>query len=301
MRRLLGVVVPVGFVLVAACGSGGATTPTSGVPSTVPATSATVPDTTAPATTPETTAPETTVPVSTLPAEGQDVVAYFVRGEHLVAVRRSVASWDGVELLKALLAGPTAAEAAEGITTVVPSGSEVASVTVDGSEATVDMNAAFEQGGGSTLMMLRVAQVVFAVTQLPDVDTVRFRIDGVPVTSISGEGIVVDGVGRSDFAAVLPEIFVESPLDGDPWVDPMTLAGAADTFEATVNFEVLGADGAVLQEGVTTASCGSGCPGVFAVQLAPLPVGADTPVTIRVFDISEADGSVIDLVELHIG
>ena len=95
-------------------------------------------------------------------------------------------------------------------------------------------------------------------------------------------------------------IVLGTPRDGDRWVDPMVIAGTADTFEATVNFQVVGADGTVLQEGVTMASCGTGCRGVFSQQLDPLPAGTTGPVTIRVFDYSEADGSVIDLVEVTV-
>lgn len=296
MRRLLGTLFPLGMLLVASCGSGSASPDTSPVPTSGVATTATVPDTTAPV-------PDTTTPVvdTTSPVAEQDAIAYFVRDERLVAVRRSIVAWDGVALLGAMLDGPTADEASAGVVTAVPDGSAVTAVTVDGSEATVDLNAAFASGGGSSSMLLRVAQVVFTVTQLPDVDTVRFRIDGAPVTSIGGEGVLVDGVGRGDFEAQLPEIFVESPLDGDPWVDPMVLSGSASTFEATVNFQVVAADGTVLQEGMTMATCGTGCVGHFVQELDPLPAGTAMPVTVRAFDISEADGSVIDLVEMRVG
>lgn len=295
MRRLLTT-----FILLlaaaglVACGSD-VTTSTTG--SSVPGTTtpaSTTPDTTAPAT----TAPDTTAAVTTTVPAGEAAIAYFVRDERLVAVRRTIASWDGGPLMAALLAGPSADESAAGIVTAVPDGTEVHTVVVAGNVATVDLSAAFESGGGSLSMTLRVAQVVFTLTQLPDVDVVRFRIDGTAVDSIGGEGVMVTNADRVAFDSSLPSILLETPLTGDAWVDPLMIGGMSDTFEATVNFQVVGPDGAVLQEGVTIASCGTGCRGVFAQQLDPLPAGTTGPVTIRVFDISEADGSVIDLVEV---
>lgn len=298
MRRLPGIIVPLSVVvgLLAACGDTSDSSSTTGAPITVPDT---VPDTTLPDTTlPDTTVAPTTV-APTLPAETVTVAAYFVRDEHLVVVGRDVAAWEGVPVMEAVLAGPTIVEADLGITTMIPDGTEVLGVEVQGSEATVNLSSEFESGGGSLSMTLRVAQVVYALTQLPDVDTVRFQIDGEPRDMIGGEGIMVDPASRDEFnEGVLPNIFLEQPFDGDALTNPIVIGGMTNAFEATVNYQVLADDGTLITEGYMTALCGTGCWGGFTTEIV-LPEGTVGPVTLKVFDYSEADGTtVLDLQQI---
>jgi germination protein M len=294
MRRLPGIIAPLSVVvgLLAACGSTTESSRSTSAPTTV--VTSTVPDNTVP----DTTSPDTTV-APTLPAETVRVAAYFVRDERLAVVGRDVSGWDGVPVMEALLAGPTVTEADLGITTMIPDGTEVLGVNVQGSEATVNLSSEFESGGGSLSMTLRVAQVVYALTQLPDVDTVRFQIDGEPRDMIGGEGIVVDPASRAEFEeSVLPNILLEQPFDGDALTNPIVIGGMTNAFEATVNYQVLAVDGTLITEGYTTALCGTGCWGGFSTEIA-LPVGTVGPVTLKVFDYSEADGtSMLDLVQI---
>jgi hypothetical protein len=65
-----------------------------------------------------------------------------------------------------------------------------------------------------------------------------------------------------------------------------------------VNYQVLAVDGTLITEGYTTALCGTGCWGGFSTEIA-LPDGTVGPVTLKVFDYSEADGtSMLDLVQI---
>ncbi|MBI4933782.1 MAG: GerMN domain-containing protein [Actinobacteria bacterium] len=298
MRRLPGIIVPLSVVvgLLAACGDTSESSSTTGVSTTLPDTvtvESTVPDTV-----PATTVPDTTVG-PTLPAESVRVAAYFVRDELLAVAGRDVSGWDGVPVMEAVLAGPTPEEAARGLMTMIPEGTEVLGVDVQGSEATVNLSSEFESGGGSLSMTMRVAQVVYTVSQLPDVDTVRFQIDGEPRTMIGGEGIMVDPASRESFTeGVLPNIFLGEPFDGDELTNPIVIAGMTNAFEATVNYQVLAADGTLITEGYTTALCGTGCWGGFYAEIA-LPEGTVGPVTLKVFDYSEADGTtVLDLQQI---
>jgi hypothetical protein len=195
--------------------------------------------------------------------------------------------------MEAVLAGPTIVEADQGITTMIPDGTEVLGVEVQGNEARVNLSSEFESGGGSLSMNLRVAQVVYALTQLPDVDAVQFLIDGEPREMIGGEGIVVTDASRSNFSeGVVPNIFLEQPFDSDALTNPIVIGGMTNAFEATVNYQVLAADGSLITEGYTTALCGTGCWGGFSAEIA-LPVGTAGPVTLKVFDYSEADGTTL--------
>jgi germination protein M len=276
------------------CGSTTESSSTTGA-STSAVVTTTVPETTAPTT----TTPETTLPTTLPPSDEPAVALYFVRGETLTVVGRSIGTWEITAVTQALLAGPTDAESADGVSTQIPAGTELLGATIDGNVATVDLTSAFESGGGSLSMTLRVAQVIYTLTQLPDVDVVQFRLDGEPREMIGGEGIIVTDASRASFEdGVLPGILLEQPFDRSPLTNPIVIGGMSNVFEATVNYQVLAQDGTVLVEGMTMALCGTGCWGGFTAEI-PLPTGTTGPVTLRVFDYSEENGTtMLDLVEV---
>jgi hypothetical protein len=131
---------------------------------------------------------------------------WFARGEQLVSEQRTHAATPRVATaaVEALLAGPTAAERAAGITTAIPRGTRLLGVSIKGGVATVDLTSEYQSGGGSLSMQVRLGQVVYTLTQFPTVETVRFALDGTPVNVFSGQGIVLDHpVGRSDYRDLL--------------------------------------------------------------------------------------------------
>jgi hypothetical protein len=234
-----------------------------------------------------------------LPVVSSAQVVYLVKGETLRVAGRYLGTSDATAVMRALLLGPTAAERAAGISTQIPAGTTVRSVAIEGNTAIVDLSKQFESGGGSLSMQLRVAEVVYTLTALPDVDAVTFRLDGKAVTSIGGEGIVAVNIGRTTLQdAVLPPILLEDPFDGEKLVQPLVFGGTTNAFEATVNYEVVDATGKVLAKGMTMATCGSGCWGGFNAQVKPFAPGFKSPVRLRVFDISMKDGSRVDLQEI---
>lgn len=306
MRTTLRIVAPLALLLATACGSGTDSTPPSTLPATTSASTTavtTAPPTTAPPTTaPSTTAPSTTATPTTVtlpPTDEPGVALYFVRGETLTVVGRWLGTMDPEELVRALLAGPTDVERTNGITSLIPVGTQLRGVSVVGNAATVDLSAEYESMGGSLAVTLAVAQVTYTLTQLPGVDNVRFRIDGEQRDMLTGEGVMVDPATRAEFTdGVLPPMLLEQPFDHSPLSNPIVISGMTNAFEATVNYQVLAEDGSLLVEGVTTATCGSGCWGGFTASIA-LPAGTKGPVTLRVFDYSEADGTtMLDKVEV---
>ena len=201
--------------------------------------------------------------------------------------------------LRALVAGPTPAEVAAGLGTEIPAETTVRWVEVAGDEITVDLSGPFELGGGSLSMFLRIGEVVFTATQFEGIDVVRFRIDGMPVDMIGGEGLMVDHATRLQFAdAVAPMILLESPLPGASFVEPIHLRGMSNTFEAVVNYQVLDAGGRVILESRCMATSGTGTWGTFDCVVEPLPQGTSAPVTLRVFEYSAMDGAPINAVEV---
>ncbi|MEH0844245.1 Gmad2 immunoglobulin-like domain-containing protein [Micromonospora sp. CPCC 205711] len=207
-----------------------------------------------------------------------DLELWFVRDGTLAFTRRSRPATVATSrlALAELAAGPTPPEAAAGLTTLVPAGIEVARIT-DGT-ATVVPPATFAEPDPRALRLAR-AQVVWTLTQFPTVRRVAFTGDGADVV-----------LSRPDLTDLLAPIVVTSPVIGQRVTAPVTVAGTADVYEATVSVRVLDRAGRVVGTGFTTASCGTGCRGVyrFAVAWRATPGG---PGTVEVYEVSPRDGS----------
>jgi len=243
--KSLRLVLVIGFlVAVSSCGSGGESGTTS-TESSAPATSQSV-STTSDAPTPTSaptavTTPSTEPsPTTTLPSM-TDVKIYFLRDERLVIAHRLVA---GPAVLRGamaeLLAGPTDAERADGLVSVVPEGTELLDVNLADGLATVDLSSEFETGGGSLSMTARVAQVVFTATQFDNADRVLFWLDGRPIEFLGGEGLVLDQPqSRMDVDRSLSgSVIIDSPAHGATVSSPFTVTGEGDVFEAQFPIEI---------------------------------------------------------------
>lgn len=208
----------------------------------------------------------TTEPTGSVPTS-VSLEVWFLRGEELVRVTRMHEATRRVATaaMEALLAGP-GPEA--GLGTAIPAGTRLLGISIKKGVATVDLTSQYQSGGGSLSMKARLAQVVYTLTQFPTVRAVLFHLDGQPVNVFSGEGIVLDHpVGRADYEDLLPVIAVDKPVAGERVSSPVSVSGSADVFEANVTVEVLDANGRVVGNMFTTATCGTGCRGTFAVPV----------------------------------
>jgi spore germination protein GerM len=207
----------------------------------------------------------------------------------------------GRAALTALLEGPTPEEAAVGVSSAIPSGTELVALTIEDGIATVDLSAEFGSGGGSTSVLTRLAQVVYSITQFPTVEAMVFEIEGErPEPYFSEVGVVLDGPqSREDWADHLPPILVESPLIGEVVDNPVTISGSANVFEATVSIRILDADGDEIARTFTTATCGTGCRGDYSKSVA-YRVDSEQSGTVEVFESSPIDGSAINLVSIPV-
>jgi hypothetical protein len=202
-------------------------------------------------TTETTESPDGTEPADTEPdAVESEALVYFAWNELIGAASRTVEGDDVPEAaLAALLEGPDGFETDIGMGTEIPDGTELLGVEVDGGTATVDLSSDFEAGGGSLSMQMRVAQVVFTLTALDDVESVTITLDGDAVDGIGGEGIQADDLTRETFEDLSPAILVESPTPGEDVTSPVTIEGTANTFEATVQYAVTDGEGLIVAEG----------------------------------------------------
>jgi spore germination protein GerM len=131
---------------------------------------------------------------------------------HLTPRNRNIAPPANLtQIVDALLLGPVAAESAEGIQSFVTSTSPSPStnravVTVANGTATVNFATNPVQVVGATQTLLAIAQVVFTITQQPNVTGVLFEIGGQPIeVPVGPNGALVPGpVNQSQYAAQAP-------------------------------------------------------------------------------------------------
>jgi germination protein M len=237
---------------------------------------------------------------------GQTVTldVWFHLGEKLFQTRRTLPATQavGATSLEELLAGPTPEETDAGVGTSIPPGTEFHNLSIEDGVATVDLSSEYESGGGSLSMFMRLAQVVYTLTQFDSVDGVLFELDGEPVQVFSSEGIVLDGpVDRDDYIELFPIILVEQPLIGAQVSSPVTISGVANVFEATVLVEVLDEQGRQIGFDFTTATCGTGCYGDYSIDL-PFDVTTEQrgSIVVTESDPSDGEGPPPDRVEIPV-
>lgn len=96
-----------------------------------------------------------------------------------------------------------------------------------------------------------------------------------------------------------PSIVVDTPTAGEAISSPITIAGSADVYEATVSIRILDANGREIVRTFTTATCGSGCRGDY-LESVEYRVLSKQPGTIEVFESSAVDGSRTNVVSIPV-
>jgi germination protein M len=211
-----------------------------------------------------------------------ELEVWYTSGESLYLTRFRQRSTErvGAAAVSALLTDPEL----EGLGSAIPRETTFLGLRIEDGIAHVDLSSEFESGGGSLSMRMRVAQVVYTLTQFPTVKGVLFELDGEPVEVIGGEGVVIDHpLTRKDYADLLPAILVEQPGFGQRVANPVRVSGSANVFEANVTVIVLDEAGNELARTFTTATCGTGCRGTFSVSV-PYKVAEEQEGTILVQD-----------------
>lgn len=219
--------------------------------------------------------PSTAASTGTRRADPVTIELWYVRAGLLVPTRRTRPATVATSrlALTELAAGPSPAEAATGMITLLPAGVEVTRIA-DG-VATLRVPSV----GDPAARRLREAQVVWTLTQFPSVRQVR--LDGAAP------------VDRADYADLLPPIVVTGPIPGERVSAPLVVTGTATVFEATVSVRVLDAAGREVATGFGTASCGSGCRGGYRVLVGWRTV-REQKGTVEVYEVSAENGARIN-------
>jgi germination protein M len=238
-----------------------------------------------------------------------EVFVYFVRDGEVGSASRTLAVGPGLPVAAAtmsrLLAGPTQPEVlGGGMSTEIPAGTRLLDLSIQGGVATVDLSEEFRSGGATPASLnLRLAQVVYTLTQFAAVDTVEFRIEGQALTELGGVPLQPP-VGRpggfgEPFEDVTPAIFVESPAIYDEVTSPVRVTGTANVFEATFILQIRDDNNNRLADVFVTAASGTGTRGTFDVTV-PFAQPQTVSGTLVVFWESAQDGSPQDTVQIPV-
>lgn len=297
MKRLPIMIIGAGL-LAAACGTSPAGSlgpaPTSTARPSSPASPPGGPPTsTAPS--PSGQRPTAPAPPTRGPARVISLQVWFTRHGKLFVTERTVPATTstGRAALGGLLTGPSAAEYAAGLRSQIPAGTTLLGVRISAGTATVDLSSSFESAASPSAMPLRIAQVVYTLTQFPTVTAVRFEINGQGVTMIGGVPVQSPQT-RAIYNGYLPAITVQSPVIGQQVASPVTVSGTADVFEAVVSVRILDSAGNEIAKTFTTASCGTGCRGDYSVTVS-YSVPRTEPGTIEVFESSAKNGLPVNV------
>ena len=222
----------------------------------------------------------TTDTTTTTSEETTQVSVYWLLDGKVWPVLREVDETDAVAgaALEALLEGPTQEEEDElALSTAIPEGTRLESVTVDGGVARVELSAELPEEP--------LAQVVYTASQFPTVESVE---------------IGDESYTRADFEDVTPAILVESPRFFEEVGNPVRATGTANTFEANFQYELTDTDGRIVDSGFVTATSGSGERGTFDFTTAEYEIPFDGVGALIVYEASAEDGSRINLVEIPV-
>jgi spore germination protein GerM len=135
------------------------------------------------------------------PVETRNRSVYLIQETSMAQVRMNrslkVSDTPLKDSINALLEGPTAEERRRGMISLVPEGSKLLSVRVDGNTAYLDFNQEFRYNTrGREGCAAQIKQIVWTATEFPNVQDVQFLIDGKKVDFLS-EGVTIHSpIGR---------------------------------------------------------------------------------------------------------
>lgn len=141
------------------------------------------------------------------PSPEETLTVFFVRAGRLAPATRAVSGdLRPVEAAaRALLEGPTAEERLGGMDSIVPPQTSLLEIHVLEQVADIDLSAEFQSPAEPELIHLRIAQVVWTLVDLPEINAVRFFIDGALISVATDGGVPVDRpVTARDFESVAP-------------------------------------------------------------------------------------------------
>jgi hypothetical protein len=267
------------------------------VPTTASATATADPVTTAPTTSEGDDAPGPSPSASATPSDdpgsGQGTLDHFLvrDGGGRLWVEPVTTTYDVAEVAGAvareavtrLLAAPDG----NGLVNLVPDGTTLLDIGLEGGLLTVDLSGEVttNPGAGGEAEAAFAQSLAHTGGQFATVDAVRLLVDGAPVAELWGHLDWSQPIAPDEFA--ISPIVVEQARGTSG--GRIELSGTANTFEASFGVVVADEDGTVVDETFAMATCGSGCRGDWTYELADLEPGVYT-VTLTEDDPSDGEG-----------
>jgi hypothetical protein len=193
-------------------------------------------------------------------AAGVPASVYLLRDGHLAPVHRVEVLAGGSifdATLDDLLRGPLDSETAAGYRTGLrQQGTRTDPVAIDAKSktATVSLSSEF-RSGDATVQALRMAQVVFTLTQFPAIQQVAFTLNGKALTALDGSGKKLKGAAtRDDYPTLVPNIFVETPSAWTQVTTPIQIRGSAVPPDGSLFYRLVDRQNQVLSDGEITLS-----------------------------------------------
>lgn len=162
------------------------------------------------------TVESTPADVTSTPVEGQSwpsspasdtVTVYLVKGGYSAPVKR--AAKQGVPkpeaALRALLEGVAPSDRGAGYDTAIPDGVRLIDLRITDGVAYVDFDEGFTTIALTKGAAIRVTQVVYTLTEFPQIRRIAFLTKGKPAGSVGGVFPLNRPLGRSDVATFAPE------------------------------------------------------------------------------------------------
>jgi hypothetical protein len=211
----------------------------------------------------------------TVRAQPSETRLYFERNGELAVVTRPFGG-DPEETIRALLSGPAEIEQGFGVTTALPPLTALVGLTIDGSRASVTVSGAFLASGTDAAVTMRFAQIVYTLTQRPEIAAVTVAVDTATGAPREPNPAVTERLGkpltRDDLDGTLGRVLIESPGIGSQAGDSIAVSGLAKVLDGVFAIVVRDRDGATLgRQTVTLAWTGRHEPFSATVKLDTPP------------------------------
>ncbi len=169
-----------------------------------------------------------------------------------------------------------------------PDGTTLLGATIhNGSTAVIDLSAE-ALNGPAGYAEISLQQLLYTIKAAwPQIDSVELHIAGKTVDTLWGTPIAQPIQAKQPFE-VFAHVWLLYPADHATVPSVVKFGGDADTFEATVNWDIRTGADQVVQQGSTQASAGNGEQGTWS-QTVTLQPGT---YTIHAYEISAKDGSI---------
>lgn len=181
-----------------------------------------------------------------------------------------------------------------GLINLIPDGTSLLGVDLEGTTLTVDLDLP-RLNLGADFEVAMYQQIVHTGGQFATVERVRVLDNGQPPES--GHLNLDEPVEPDEFA--VGPIIIETPSEGEV-VDAgeITVSGTANVFEANLELRLVDPSEEVVEETFTTATCGSGCRGEWEHTFTVDEPGRWTIVAIEP-DMSDEEGGGPYVTERH--